>query len=531
MKRFWSLAGVLAALAVAAPVAGSTAPDSTPTAAIDTGRLAGVMNEGVRVFRGLPYAAPPTGALRWRPPQHLAPWQGVRSAAQFGPACPQAHPNGLVDVVPYGGAPEPTSEDCLTLNVWAPAGATARAPVMVWFHGGAGVLGAGSLPYYDGASFARDGVVLVTINYRLGFLGDFAHPALTREAKPGELLGAYAQMDQMAALRWVKRNIAAFGGDPGNVTIFGESSGGISVLNLITTPSAAGLFQKAIVESGGGWFPPGPSREKAEAQGQKIAASLAVPANATAARLRQIPVAALTALPPPSATFVDTRLMPEGATTAIDAGRNLTIPLMIGVNSGEDSLLDHGGGVAKAKAQIKPDVMAQLHKLYGPNIDDDMAARDYFRDALATGAARWVAGKWSRGAPAYLYRFDHVDEALRPHRTRASHGSEIIYVFQTLGRQPADAVKPTAGDVWVAGVMHARWVAFARTGDPNPAGLAHWPAYSREADPWMVFGPNGAGVQHHVLKAQLDWHEGRTAPLLLLLRAQAEWARALAFRF
>ncbi|HEY2480577.1 MAG TPA: carboxylesterase family protein [Caulobacteraceae bacterium] len=514
------------ALALAASLSAQARPEARPEASIATGRLAGAVEDGVSVFRGVPFAAPPVGPLRWRPPQASAAWAGVREATRFGPACPQGHPHGIVDVVPYGGAPPPTSEDCLTLNVWAPAPATGRAPVMVFFHGGSGVFGAGSLPYYDGARFARDGVVLVTVNYRLGALGGFAHPALAREAKPGELQGNYALMDQMAALRWVRRNVSAFGGDPANVTIFGESAGGISVLNLVTTPSAWGLFQKAIVESGGGWFPPGQSRDKAEAAGVKIAAALGVPATGTAAQLRRIPAQALADTNLPQAGYTDPRLSPEGMTSAIDAGRHAAVPLMIGVNSGEDSLLDHGGGVAKARATIKPGVMAQLRQLYG-GVDDDTLARDYFRDALATAPARWVTRKWSVKAPAYLYRFEHVDEAALPRRTRAPHGGEIFYVFETLGKQPASlgAAGPTPGDERLAADIHARWVAFARTGSPNPPGRPHWPACSPNADRWMVFAQNGPVVRDHLMQKQLDWHEARTAPLIVMLRLQAEWAR------
>jgi para-nitrobenzyl esterase len=517
--------GVLFAMSTAAMYGLSVRAAAPPTAIVASGRLTGSTEDGVSVFRSVPYAAPPVGPLRWRPPQPPAAWLGVRDATKFGPACPQGHPNGLKDVVPYGGAPEPTSEDCLTLNVWAPAGVTRLAPVMVFFHGGSGVFGAGSLPYYSGVRFARDGVVLVTVNYRLGALGGFAHPALTREARRGELLGAYAMMDQVEALRWVKRNISAFGGDASNVTIFGESAGAISVFNIVTTPSARGLFQKAIIESGGGWFPPSQSQEKAEAAGVRIAAQLGVPASGTAAQLRRISAEALAASNLPSAGFADPRLSPEGMTSAIDAGREAHVPLIIGVNSGEDSLLDHGGGVAKLKAGIKPDVMAQLRMVYGSKVDDDTLARNYFRDGLATAPARWVARKWSKQAPAYLYRFEHIDEAALPRRKRAPHGGELFYVFETLGLQPRDAVAPTVADERVAADMHGRWVAFARTGDPNAPGLARWPAYSEEADPWMVFGQTGSGAQHHLMQHQLDWHEARTAPLILLLRVQAEWAR------
>jgi para-nitrobenzyl esterase len=394
---------------------------------------------------------------------------------------------------------------------------------MVWFHGGSGRMGAGSLPYYDGSAFARDGVVLVTVNYRLGHLGAFDHPALTVAAK--EAAGSYALMDQIAALQWVKRNIAAFGGDPGNVTIFGESSGGISVFNLTVTPSARGLFHKAIIESAGGWFPPAPSLKKSEEEGEKVAIAAGAPAHATAAQLRALPARAIAAVSAAATASADRRLSPEGATSAIDAGRQAAVPLMIGVNSGEDSLLDYGGGMEKAKAASKPGDIAKVKTLYGPGTTDELALRNMLRDGVGTAPARWVARKWSAKAPAYLYRFDHVDEAARGRQTRAAHGSEIFYVFQTLGRQPADPPVPTPGDARLAAEMHARWVAFARTGRPDVAGAPHWPAYTEAKDPWMVFGPSGVSVKSDVLKPQLDWHERRTAPLIVLVRLQAEFNR------
>jgi para-nitrobenzyl esterase len=489
--------------------------------------LAGAIEEGVAVFRGIPFAAPPVGPLRWRPPQPPPAWPGVRDATHFGAACLQGHPAGRADVTPYGGAPEPTSEDGLTLNVWAPIAAAARAPVMVFFHGGSGIFGSGALPYYSGAAFARDGVVLVTVNYRLGGLGGFAHPALTREARAnGDLIGAYATMDHLAALRWVKRNIAAFGGDPGNVTIFGESAGAISVLNLVTMPLARGLFDKAIVESGGGWFPPGQSRRRAEAAGVEIGKAFGVPPDGTVEALRAIPGQALMDVGLPGAGFTDPRLAPEGLTSAIAAGRHARVPLMIGVNSGEDSLLDYGGGVAKLAADIKPRDMARLRGLY-PGESAETLVRNYFRDGLATAAARWVARQWSAKAPAYLYWFEHVDEAARGQRDRAPHGSELFYVFETLGQQPASigAFTPTAADRSMAADVHARWVAFARSGEPNGEGLAPWPAYSPKRDPWMVFGRDGSGARDRLMPGQLDWYERRIAPLILLLRAQATWRR------
>lgn len=513
------------ALALGLLTGGPAAAATPPVAVLDSGRIAGEAAGPISVFRGVPYAAPPVGPLRWRPTRPAAPWSDTRPATAFGPACPQAGPAGEKDIVRYGGAPEPTSEDCLTLNVWAPAQPKAASPVMVWLHGGSGRMGSGSLPYYDGAAFARDGVVLVTVNFRLGHLGGFAHPALTREADGKTPLAAFALMDQIEALRWVQRNIAAFGGDPGNVTIFGESSGAISVLTLTVTPAAQGLFHKAIVESGGGWYPPSASLKKAEEGGRDLATAAGAPADATAAQLRAIPARTLTATAGGSPAFADRRLLPEDQTIAVDAGRHAAVPLMIGVNSGEDSLLDYGGGMARAMASVKPGKIAALRKLYGPGTDDELAVRYQLRDGLVTAPARWVAGRWSRRAPAYLYFFDHVDEADRGRKTRASHGAEIFYVFQTLGLQPADPPAPGASDARLAAEMHARWVAFAKTGAPNVEGAAPWPAYSRRDDPWMVFGPDGSAVKPKLLKPQLDYQERRITPLIFLLRIKTEVMR------
>lgn len=502
----------------------SQAHAARPQIQLDTGLAAGERVGEIEVFRGLPYAAPPEGPLRWRPPAPAPAWQGVRDATRFGPACPQRGPKGEADLVRRGGAPEPTSEDCLTLNVWTRAELAGKAaPVMVWLHGGSGRMGAGSLPYYDGSAFARDGVVLVTVNYRLGHLGGFAHPALSGEPGPK---GAYALMDQIAALQWVKRNIAAFGGDPNNVTIFGESSGGISVLTLAVTPSAQGLFHKAIVQSGGGWYPPPGKTAAAEAAGETTARAAGAPAGATANQLRALPAQVVASAAADSQPYPDRTLLPEPQTIAIDAGRHVAVPLMIGSNSGEDSLLDYGGGMERAKAATKPKDLRKLRRLYGLDpAQDELAIRYSLNDGLVAAPARWVARRWSRKAPAYVYYFDHVDEADRARRARASHGAEIYYVFETLGLQPADPPTPSPTDEQLAREMHARWVAFARTGSPNLEDAAPWPAYSVHEDRTMLFGPSGASSQQALRKRELDWHEGRMAPLIFLLRIKTELER------
>ncbi len=501
-------------------LAGPCAAATPPVVALDSGRIVGEAAGDILIFRGVPYAAPPVGELRWQVPKKAPPWSGVRDATKFGLPCPQASTEGIPDITKYGGAPEPTSEDCLTLNVWAPTHAS-HAPVMVWIHGGSGKIGAGSLPFYDGSSFAQDGVILVTINYRLGHLGSFIHPALIAEA--GQERGAFALMDQIAALQWVKRNIAAFGGDPGNVTIAGESWGGISVLMLATTPVARGLFHKAIVESGGGWYPPLPKLKDAEKSGEEIATAAGAPPNPTAKQLRALSAKAVAKAPGSSDASPGRTIFPEPVTLAIAAGHQSMVPLLIGANDGEDSLLDIEFSMKKALAAAKPEDVRSLQKLYGPGTTVEKAVRYQFRDGLITAPARWVAAQWSRGAPAYLYRFEHVDEARRPQRQRAAHGDEIFYVFKTLDHRMDNPPPPTRDDRKLADQIHARWVAFVKSGTPNVQGAPAWPAYSKDGDPWMVFGQSTTSVQHNVLKPQLDYFEDKVTPMLWLLRLKNWW--------
>jgi para-nitrobenzyl esterase len=491
---------------------------------IDTGALVGALDTDIRTFKGVPYAAAPVGSLRWRPPQPAAHWTQPRQATEYGPACTQFPPSGLTDVLRYGAAPEPTSEDCLTLNVWTPKGA-ANAPVMVWIHGGAGRMGSGSLPYYDGTSFARDGVVLVTINYRLGNLGAFAHPALTRAAASDEPLVSYSQMDQIAALEWVRRNIAAFGGNPGNVTLFGESSGAISTLTLMATPRAHPLFHKAIVESGGGWFPPS-YRKDAEKCGVEMATKAGLPgANATAEQLRSLSIDKLKSMDQICGGSVDGRLLNEAPTIAFAAGRAADIPLIIGINSGEDSLLDHGDGIARAKASMQS-TLADARKVYGSHLSDDDLVRALFRDSLGMAPARWIAGRPWRQQSAFLYYFDYVDQARRPGQRSAPHGSEVVYVFGTFAHRPDGGPSATAADEAMGALIHACWVAFAKTGRPACLGSDPWPAYSPYSDSWMVFSDHGAHVVPGLAAARLDWQEGRVRWLLWLARIQSAFNRA-----
>jgi para-nitrobenzyl esterase len=479
---------------MAAWLAAGAASAQAPTAAVGSGQLAGVVDGPAAVFRGIPYATPPVGPLRWAPPRPAAAWAGVRDASRFGPICPQ--PKGARRLVAAI-----QSEDCLTLNVWTPAQRTASpAPVMVWIHGGGYETGSGSDPLYDGKAFARDGVVLVTINYRLGALGFFAHPALTRAAKPGEPLANYGLMDMTAALAWVKRNIAAFGGDPANVTVFGESAGGAAVVNLLTAPSARGLFQKAIAESAGFWFGPA-SLKAAEAQGVKAAAKAGL-ANATSASLRAIPADKLLGLNPDSAmTVVDGRFLPQAPQEVLRAGRAADVPLIIGSNTGEGSLL----GDADPQQTLDRIPPARFAALYGDAGDPAAQARAAFNDMGFSAPARWVAAKEAAGAPAWLYRFGYVSARRGGDPAAgASHGSELIYVFQSDRMYDAVARFPGLPDIEIAKILHGCWVTFAKTGRPDGCAKTAWAPYSLQTDNLMMFGPDG-GPKTGYRKAQWDW--------------------------
>jgi para-nitrobenzyl esterase len=494
---------------------------------IDSGVLLGSSDADVSVFKGVPYAAAPLGRLRWMPPQPAARWTEPRQATEFGPACVQFAPAALTDPLRFGAAPEPTSEDCLTLNVWAPKHA-ANAPVMVFVHGGSARMGAGSLPYYDGTGFARDGVVLVTINYRLGNLGSFAHPALTRAAPADQPLVNYGLMDQIGALRWVQRNIAAFGGNPRNVTLFGESAGGLTTLVLMTAPSAQALFHKAIVESGGGWFP-ATERKDAEKCGVEVASTLGLPGiNATPEGLRALPVAKLRTVDQICSSMSDGRLIPEPTTVALAAGRAMDIPLIIGLNSGEDSLIEHGDGIERAKLTMKSALQA-ARPVYGSDMSDDALVRILFRDSLFMAPARWVAGRSWRTQPAYIYYLEYIEQERRAERRTVPHGSDLFYVFGTFASRPDGGPAAAAADLAMGTTIHTCWVNFAKTGKPSCGGADPWPAYTQENDSWMVFGDRGGRIVPGLMAKQLDWQEGRVRWLIWLARIQSAWKRAFGF--
>ena len=479
------------------------------TVKVESGVLAGTQTDRAAIFKNVPYAAPPTGALRWAAPKKPLAWKGERDASKNGVSCPQqmnadGSPNS-------GSANGPVSEDCLQLNVFAPPndkiGAAAKAPVMVWIHGGSHRTGAGWI--YDGQNFARDGVVLVSINYRLGPLGYFAHPALTKAAGKAPV-GNYGLMDQIAALEWVQRNIAAFGGDPKNVTVFGESAGGMSTLAILATPKAKGLYQKAAVQSGGGWFSPSTLAGK-EADGVAVAAKLGLE-NATAADLRAVPADRLIAqtLSGDYGPFVDGRLLKETPSQAFAAGRESDVPLIIGANSGEDSLIGRSLPNASALAAAIPAAVKAPYAAEAAK-GDEALVRAAFGDRYMVGPARWLAAEAADGAPAWLYHFSYVGSRFRPMGvTSAAHAAEIQYVFEYWGRRTPESMV-AADDKAMAKLMHGCWVAFAKTGAPRCD--IDWPAYGRARDQLVEFGAQ-SGVREGFRKGQLDVQQALVLPTL-----------------
>ncbi|HZZ88416.1 MAG TPA: carboxylesterase family protein [Caulobacteraceae bacterium] len=495
---------LLAFLAVADAAQADTLA-AGPRVKIDSGWVVGAPLGPAVAFKAIPYAAPPVGPLRWRPPQPPAPWKADRQAVADGPACPQTvnadgKPNG-------GGYFGPTSEDCLILDVFAPPNAT-KAPVMVWIFGGGNSAGADSIAPNDGRFFARDGVVLVAMNYRLGPLGFFAHPALTAAAKKGEPLANYGLMDQIAALKWVKRNIAAFGGDPDNVTVFGESAGGLDVLTLMVTPAAKGLFEKATVQSGGGWTKP-VTMQEAETAGVATANRMGLPATATAAQLRALPVAKIVGAGN-AQIIVDGQLVVETAAQGFARGHQAPAPLIIGSNTWEASLLPPA--VYNGYLLSQPET---LRSAYADDAaDTNVMAQSMFTDATMGAPARWFAAQASKKSGAWLYEFSYVRLARRGKIPGANHTSENPYVFDTQMIVPNYSSEIQDADRQVAAFMHSCWVSFAKIGKPDcGAGEPAWPAYEPSADQLLNFDAKPAVVAHY-RKEQLDAQDEAQGPAI-----------------
>jgi len=461
MRRQLLGLGVIAVLAVAILVPLRLARADTVRIKVEQGVLVGTISSGVASFKGVPYAAPPVGALRWALPQPPAAWKSERPATAFGASCMQPEPPRNVPADSPAAHP---NEDCLYLNVWAPDRAK-RAPVMVWIHGGGNVSGSSADRYADGAAFARDGVVLVSINYRLG---EFGFRAMGGHAN-------FGLWDQIEALRWVRKNAAAFGGDPDNVTAFGESSGAEDILALMTAPPARGLFKRVIAESpGGGWgWPATPADAQSEADWG------------------------------PS---VDGQLLTQTRMSAFAQGHAAVLPLIIGTNDEEGSLLGADAKPEGMFVQLGAADLEHLKALYGTQSGDDNAlARLLFRDAYFAGPARSVATAAARaGAPVYLYRFAYVLNVLRGRRTGAHHGSEIPFVFENW-----PSLHLSDADQRVGRALHDCWIAFARTGKPDCTDAPGWQPL--EEGRWMVIDahPGPRAIED---AAALDLLQSRLAP-------------------
>lgn len=484
--------GVAATLIAAGP--GMAAPIAHAPAGAVRGEAVGDLN----VFRGVPYAAAPVGPARWRPPRPAPAWPGVRDATRFGPACfqPVSRPSGSI----YADDPPAMSEDCLSLNIWAES-RLRKAPVLVWIHGGSLVTGRGSEGIYDGAALAKSGLVVVTINYRLGVLGWLAHPGLSAESSAG-VSGNYGLLDQIAALRWVRRNIAAFGGDPNNVTLAGQSAGGISVLYLMTAPAARGLFQKAIAESAPMLTAPELRRkrfgqEPAEAAGEQLAAKLGV---SGVAGLRAMDAGAITTAAAQNGFYtsgtVDGVILPRQVVETFDLGEQARVPVLAGFNSGEIRSLRFFAAkppadAAAYEAEIRQrygDLAGAFLKLYpASDMADSLLAAP--RDLMyGWPAERLVAKQAAIGEPSYLYVFDHgyaqADEA----GLHGFHGSELPYIFGSFDRTPPAWPKPPplGSEIELSKAMTAYWSEFARTGVPSAPGQPVWRPY-RDHRAYMDF--------------------------------------------
>jgi para-nitrobenzyl esterase len=449
--------------------------------------------EGVVAFKGIPFGAPPIGELRWQPPQPVTSWEGVRAGDKFGPTCMQPRqparvPNNRAVDLPDS---PPMSEDCLYLNVWAPAAsAKAKLPVMVWIYGGAYTEGAGSTPYNHGDTFAAKGVVYVSFNYRLGSLGFLAHPELTKESPHGAS-GNYALADTLAVLQWVKQNIAAFGGNPANVTIFGESAGAAIAAALTGSPPAAGLFHRAISESGiwmGLNLAPMRARESAEQQTVKVATDIGAP---TLAALRALSAEDAANKLPKQGMIIDGWIVPEDLTRTFAEGRQNRVDILAGTNRDEGSFAAGFGPPMTAQrwkegaTQRWGDQAALGLQAYRAANDEEAAANNtrVFSDNMAWITRLFGERQRAVGKRAYIYYFVHEPPyAPGARNLGACHTCELPYVFDNLGtpRLYPDSSSPelalaSAKDAKVAAIMSAYWVNFAKTGDPNGRGLPKWP--------------------------------------------------------
>lgn len=491
-----------------------------PVAQVESGRLQGALEFGMQVFKNIPYAAPPVGDLRWRPPQPAISWSGVRDASKFGPSCPQMFVKNL-----SAGLILPGSEDCLKLNVYLPQNVSKNMPVMVWFHGGGLLVDGASDPQFTPINLVKNGVIVVTVDYRLGSLGFFAPKELIEEAKAkGEPVGNYGTMDQIASLRWVKNNIAAFGGNPNNVTIFGQSAGGRSVTWLMVSDAAKGLFHKAIAQSA----QQSPLRGMTEKRlglapevdiDAKYMAALGVK---SLADLRKLPVDKLTLDGSAyysgefGGPFIDGQIIKGDPIPLFAAGKQAKVPFMIGTNSFDSDFMLPGEpslDVFVKNVHENPKIIEQLYA----NVKDKCIVNSFvIQDLMYRASTKLLADSMNGIAPGYAYYYDYLTKNIRPAFPGSPHTFEITYVFGSLDLMPQAPKQVESGlnqcarierdiasfkktHVWpkdwypivdknsaqdqaISKRMSESWAAFAKTGNPNVNGQANWPIYRLSAD-------------------------------------------------
>ena len=528
-------AGLLAAGAASAAAQGGSAavtPAADRPVAVTGGLVKGAEAAvaGVVAFKGIPFAAPPVGDLRWRPPAAVVPWEGVRDAGEAGAICVQG-----------GGQGVDQSEDCLFLNVWAPAETGEPRPVLYWIHGGGYTGGSGSTSIYDGARLAAEGAVVVTVNYRLNVFGFLAHPALSAESPHGAS-GNYGLLDMVAGLEWVRDNIAAFGGDPGRVTIFGESAGGGAVMSVMLMPQSEGLFHGAIAQSNWihGWDRPlaGDAGDltPAEAQGTAVAAALGAgdldPETALAAMRAasagDVLAATGTGAGSPFlrtghvwAPNVDGWTIPDDPLAMYAEGRQHPVPLVVGMNGNEGSLMTRGFSTdgpeafaAHVESVYPDDFAADLVAHYDATTETVREGFDYLvHDLYFAGPVRAHARHQSAVAPVWMYHFTRVPPTPWGEAMGAHHAAELVYVFGTLTTSDEPGERPlglsplgdfTEVDTGLSETMRAYWIRFAATGDPNEPGLPAWPAWDAASDRYLELGVDvSAGDGLHVEGAAL----------------------------
>jgi para-nitrobenzyl esterase len=524
MDKLITLCTIFSMIFVSGPIAASSIASATRVR-VEQGVLQGSVEDNIASFKGVPYAAPPIGNLRWAPPRPVAGWADARDARHFGHDCMQ-----IPD--PMEAAPQGTttpSEDCLFLNIWTPANhASKKLAVIIWIHGGGFVNGGSSATVYDGSAFAKQGVVFVSFNFRLGRFGFFAHPALTAE-HPGDLHGNYTYMDQIALLQWVHRNIASFGGDAANVTIIGESAGGGSVHFLANCLMARGLFQKGIVESGGGRESARPRRLSDDIPGvpsgetlglafatkhgivgtsaQALAALRALPALDIVDNLNIINRRADASV---GATFpgpmIDGKLITRTAESGYISHTQMRIPMIIGANDSDlaypqgntigDFLKPFGSNGVKARAVYDPQNTGDAKEV------GDKIARDRGQLEPARFIARLLS---AQGQMVYEFRYSYVADSMRQEWSGAPHASEVPFVFETLQARYGD--KATAVDEAMARTISGYWIAFAKTGNPNGGGRANWPAYNANQDVLANFTDKGVVIEPDPWKERLDLTE------------------------